>query len=143
VSELFDQWLSALSNSSEVSELIVGEEFTDDEQRFIKLAQTEDGLELRKDKTNSLALPLPFLKAVMQRYARPLSDVGRLKTHLRLSDQGVLAHMHYLPRFEVVPKDYLVWAQDGQEPIGELCAMLLPPLCHLASVLKSKSESLH
>jgi hypothetical protein len=138
VTDLADLWQSALLKSSEVSELTIDEEFTDDKTRFVKLVHIDGHLELKKEEAYAWELPQAYLEAVMLRYARPLSDVGRLTSHLRLSDQSVLGHMLYLPRFEVVPKDYLVWAQEGQEPVGELCALLLPPLLHLASALKSK-----
>lgn len=140
MSELASLWQGALLNSPEVSELTVDEEFTDDETRFVKLVCIDGHLQLRKEKAYAWRLPQSYLEAVMQRYARPLSDVGRVTAHLRLSDTSIVGHMLYLPRFEVVPKDYLVWAKEGQEPLAELCALLLPPLLHLASALKSKGE---
>jgi hypothetical protein len=79
-----------------------------------------------------------FIEAVMLRYAAPLSDLGPLKAILHLDSGSCVAHMLYLPRFEVVPKDYLVWKKKDEEPRGELCVQLLPPLLHLGRRAKAQ-----
>jgi hypothetical protein len=132
-------WDEALLHAPESSALRVGEEMKGAERTFTWIGRRNELLSLWDDETPALPLTDSMIEAVMKRYARPLAALGALSGVLRLDSGSVLAHMLYLPRFEVVPKDYLVWAEKGQEPRGELCAHLLPPLLHLARRLKAQS----
>lgn len=107
---------------------------------FTWIGLHEGRIALWEDGTEPLPLEEGYLEAVMTRYARPLSAFGPFQGVLHLNENSTLAHMLYLPRFDVVPKDYLVWKLKGQEPVGELCAHLLPPLLHLARRARSIAD---
>lgn len=87
------------------------------------LVFVEDGV-VHIDAAEGHAFPLPAgaLRAVMNRYGRPLDPRERFATvaTIDLGAEGVLRHIRHLAKWDVIGRDWLVYELDGREP---LCAM--------------------
>ena len=76
-------------------------------------------------------VPIAFLDGVMQRYGRPLADdvtVGgpRLEVAGR-----ALAVLRYRPRYDVIARDYFVYAVGERTPVAELATAVSGALAYL------------
>ncbi len=78
------------------------------------------------------------ISKVFERYAAPLERAGEFRAHLMDPEGAILAHMRFVPTFDVEPKDYLVLSVPGEVPLVELCAVLGPPLIHLAQTFSRR-----
>jgi hypothetical protein len=77
------------------------------------------------------AVPLAVLDAVMRRYGKPLADdVAVDGPRLELEGRA-LALLRYRPRYDVIAKDYLVYAPTGEPPIAELATAVTAALMYL------------
>ena len=106
---------------------------------FTWIGYAERRFALWEDESPPLLLHPRFLRGVFARYAYPLEKVGDITARLRLpGGEGELFHMLFVPDFDVVPKDYLVWLPTEGEAMVGLCAELVPPLRHLARAATTK-----
>ena len=119
--------------------LRVAEDATLIESRFTWIGVPSSSLCMWDDASEAQALPLEFLQRVFVRYGQTLGRVGDIIAHVEVPQGGTLAHMLYVPEFDVEPKDYLVWLPNEGEPTFALSALLVPPLRHLLSKLSAAS----
>ena len=76
-------------------------------------------------------VPLAVLDGVMQRYGRPLADDVPLEGP-RLDVAGrALSVLRYRPRYDVIARDYLVYAAGEQTPVAELATAVTGALAYL------------
>jgi hypothetical protein len=76
-------------------------------------------------------IPLAILDGVMRRYGRPLAeDVPLEGPRLEVGGRA-LAILRYRPRYDVIARDYLVVASEGQTPVAELATAVTGALAHL------------
>ncbi len=69
-----------------------------------------------------LVLPPGALRAVLLRYGAPFDPEALSENHgvLELGDGVSLRHVRHLAGYDVIARDYLVYAEPGLEPV---CAM--------------------
>jgi hypothetical protein len=79
--------------------------------------------------------PEAWLHQVFARYAKALeSAVAHPIEALRLPSGARLVRFRFLPRYEVIAKDYLALEDDQNAPVGELAVTLARPLLHLCGL---------
>ncbi len=79
--------------------------------------------------------PLPdgALPAVMRRFGKPLErDAPPAEETLDLGDGETLARFRFLRRYDVIARDYLVYAAPEAEPLCEMATAVTAALEHLA-----------
>jgi|GEM_PF-6267239 len=104
------------------------------ESVFTWIGFSDGDLAIWEEGSPALPLDTTYIRGVFERYAHPLEAIGDCTARIELPDDAALLHMLYVPRFDVVPKDYLVWISKEGDPLVGLCAELVPPLMHLARV---------
>jgi len=86
------------------------------------------------DGAEKTEVPLPILDSVMQRYGKPLADDVPLDGP-RLEFGGrALSVLRYRPRYDVIARDYLVYANGEQAPLAELATAITGALAYLLRV---------
>jgi hypothetical protein len=76
-------------------------------------------------------VPLQVLDIVMRRYGKPLDDdVGIDGPRLVIADRTI-AMLRYRPRYDVIAKDYVVYAATGEPPVAELATAVAGALQYL------------
>ncbi|MEO8876112.1 MAG: hypothetical protein ABI461_11035 [Polyangiaceae bacterium] len=93
----------------------------------------DDGVLFLVDDQGAHPLPEGALRAVMQRYAKPLEEAlpEALQT-LALSNGDKLSHFRYLAVYDVIARDYIAYETSGKEPVCELATAVTAALSHLA-----------
>ncbi len=79
--------------------------------------------------------PLPdgALPAVMRRFGKPLEmDAPPAEETLDLGAGATLARFRFLRRYDVIARDYLVYAAPAAEPLCEMATAVTAALEHLA-----------
>ena len=79
--------------------------------------------------------PLPdgAVAAVMRRFGKPLEmDAPPAEETLDLGAGQTLARFRFLRRYDVIARDYLVYAAPGAEPLCEMATAVTGALEHLA-----------
>lgn len=87
-------------------------------------------------------LPLPegALEAVMRRYGKPLAedvDETLVAERLDLGHGRALVRFRFMPRYDVIARDYLALYEPGAEPLCELATSVTAVLDHLARRLSA------
>ena len=82
----------------------------------------------------------------MTRYGGVPSDdvaarVALLEPELCLEDASTLCSFRFLPRYDVIAKDYLVWRPVGELPRLELAVSVAAALTHLARAAQALRPS--
>jgi hypothetical protein len=74
----------------------------------------------------------------MARYGKPLDPTLSLDglDKLDLVDGCALYHLRHLARYDVIARDFVVWASPGHEPLAELGAAVAAALIHLAKIAR-------
>ncbi len=106
----------------------------DGEPRRVEVAPCEGGLAVRVDGAVS-CLPLTVLESIMERYGKPLDD--RVVPHgprIELASGALISHRHR-GFYDVIARDFVVWVQDGREPVAELATAVSAALVHFARAL--------
>jgi hypothetical protein len=86
-----------------------------------------------------LKLPPGAIQAVMTRYGKPLEDPPEEPPErLALEDDSILFRLRFLPTYDVIAKDYLVWCAPGKPPLAELATHVTAALEHLARAASSR-----
>ena len=87
------------------------------------------------------ALPEGALEAVMKRFAAPLDPSVRVTTiaELDVGEGRVLRHVRHLAGWDVVARDYLVYAAPGSEPLCALATTVAGALGHLARAAATRA----
>lgn len=108
---------SPLSESLKIHEFIL----PNGELGSVRLRRDAERLVLVSD-DGELALPHGALRAVMLRYGAPFDPGATSQVHgaLLLADGASLRHVRHLAGYDVIARDYLVYAEPGLEPV---CAM--------------------
>ena len=76
-------------------------------------------------------VPIAILDGVMRRYGKPVADDVPLEGP-RLEVAGrVLSLLRYRPRYDVIARDYLVYAVGNEAPIAELATSVTGALAYL------------
>jgi hypothetical protein len=89
-------------------------------------------LYLRLDDGDRKEVPLAVLEAVMNRYGKPLADeIVVTGTTLALEGGPSLQLFRHRALYDVIAKDYLVYAAPGREPVAELAAAVTAALSYL------------
>lgn len=92
----------------------------------------EGVLYLRLDEGDRKEIPLAVLEAVMSRYGKPLADeIVVTGPSLAFEGERTLRLFRHLALYDVIAKDYLVYAAPGQEPVAELAASVTAALGYL------------
>jgi hypothetical protein len=80
------------------------------------------------------ALAADALGEVMAHFGAPLDpdEPVTLVASLALDQGRVLRHVRHLSGYDVIARDYLVYAAAGQEPVCALAATVAGALAHLA-----------
>lgn len=127
--------------------LRVAERFDDNDPSqsiFTWIESAQGQLALREEGAPSLPIERGYVASVFERYALPLEGVGNFTARMLIPGGAQLLHMLYVPEFDVVPKDYLVWIPEPdayERARVELCVLLVPPLLHLAKALARKAQA--
>jgi len=91
------------------------------------------GLELCVGDGPGLPLPANAVEIVMRRYGKPLAnEVVVDGPGFPLGDGCALKRLRFLPRFDVIARDYLVLCAPDSEPLTELATAVTAALLHLA-----------
>jgi hypothetical protein len=94
----------------------------------------DQALFLRIDQAFSAKVELSILEAVMRRYGRPLADdVVAAGPTLELEGKRTLCLFRHRARYDVIARDFLVYAAPGQETLVELAASVTAALVYLVS----------
>jgi len=81
--------------------------------------------------TPKTEVPLALLDGVMQRYGRPVADDVPLdRPFLELGGRRFCL-LRYLPRYDVIARDYFVYAKGGGPPVAELATAVTAALAYL------------
>ena len=92
----------------------------------------EGVLYLRLDAGDGKEVSVAVLEAVMRRYGKPLAEEIALKGPvLALQGGGSLQLFRHRALYDVIAKDYLVYATPGREPVAELAASVTAALSYL------------
>jgi hypothetical protein len=76
-------------------------------------------------------VPIALLDAVMHRYGRPLAeDVPLDGPRLEVAGRA-LSVLRYRPRYDVIARDYLVYAAADKPPMAELATAVTAALAYL------------
>ena len=104
----------------------------DGELSAIYLRVDGDALWLVADE-GELRLPPEALRAVMQRYGAPFDDGARstIQGRLELPGAASLSHVRHLAGYDVIARDYLVYAEPGSEPLCAMATSVAGALRHL------------
>jgi len=80
-----------------------------------------------------LSLPIGGLRAVMLRYGAPFDAeaVSDTQATLELDGDARLRHVRHLAGYDVIARDYLVYAEPGLEPVCALATNVAGALRHL------------
>ncbi len=130
-----DEIVSACKKIQSQGKLKVAEDASLVESTFTWIGVQNESLSLWQGKGAVQKFPNTFLQKVLGRYGQPLGKVGDIVAHIEVPGGGILAHMIYVPEFDVVPKDYIVWIPNKGDPVFALSALLIPPLVHLVHQL--------
>jgi hypothetical protein len=104
--------------------------------------EVEDGdLLFRVDGEQATALPLAVLDGVMRRYGKPLAEEVPLDVPRLVVDGRALSILRYRPRYDVIAKDYFVYAVVGGDPVAELATAVAAALTYLMRVGEPARES--
>lgn len=101
-----------------------------------------EGAQLMLEEDDAALGPLPevAVRAVMQRYGRPLDEGVVMEAlpeaELSLGDGARLRRMRYRAAVDAIGRDYLVWEQGGQEPVAALSITVAAALRHLATTTR-------
>jgi hypothetical protein len=109
---------------------------------FILASGELSGVFLRRDgsrltllgEDGELTLPNGALRAVMLRYGAPFDDgaVSDAQGLLELEGGAALRHVRHLAGYDVIARDYLVYAEPGLEPLCAMATNVAGALRHLA-----------
>lgn len=76
-------------------------------------------------------VPLAVLDVVMRRYGRPVADdVPLAGPRLEIGARS-LSILRYRPRYDVIARDYFVYAIERQPPLAELATAVTAALAYL------------
>jgi hypothetical protein len=90
-----------------------------------------DALFFRIEGAPKTEVPIAVLDVVMQRYGRPIADEVELDGP-RLEVAGrALSLVRYRPRYDVIARDYFVYATGQATPVAELATAVTGALAHL------------
>jgi hypothetical protein len=114
--------------------LVIHESIGDDgAPRTVEVGAEDGQLVVRTAEWGTVVLPMLALERVMDRYARPLAeDVALDGPSVSLGPSGMLYRIRHLARYDVIARDFVVWAPPGREPVAELATSVSAALVHLA-----------
>ena len=96
------------------------------------LARVDGALVLRIDPAVLVEVDMSVLDAVMKRYAKPLADdVVAAGPTLELEGGKTLCLFRHRARYDVIARDFLVYAAPGEEPVAELAVSVTAALVYL------------
>jgi hypothetical protein len=76
-------------------------------------------------------IPLAILDGVMRRYGRPLADDVAIDGPRLVAGGRSLSVLRYRPRYDVIARDYLVYAKGDETPTAELATAVTGALAYL------------
>jgi hypothetical protein len=86
---------------------------------------------LRIDGRPKTLVPPHVLEGVMRRYGKPLADNVALDGPCLEIDGCAVSILRYRPRYDVIAKDYFVYARAGATPVTELATAVTGALAYL------------
>lgn len=90
-----------------------------------------------------LALPTGSLRAVMLRYGAPFDPEAMSQSQgtLLLPDGASLQHVRHLAGYDVIARDYLVYAEPGLEAVCAMATNVAGALRYLGLAAEKAAES--
>jgi hypothetical protein len=102
----------------------------------VALGEDDGVLLLRIGQEPPVSLPILALERVMERYGKPLAEGIPLEgPRLDLGDGRALHRIRHRARYDVIARDFLVWAVPSREPLVELAVAVSGALVHLAKAM--------
>jgi hypothetical protein len=91
-------------------------------------------------------MPLPdgAVAAVMRKFGKPLAedvDERAVVEQLELGDGTSLTRFRFLPRYDVIARDYIAWNNPPETTLCELATSVAAALTHLAYAAREKSTA--
>lgn len=88
-----------------------------------------------------LTLPRGALPAVMRRYGAPFDAEAKIMEQgaLTLPGGASLRHVRHLAGYDVIARDYLVYAEPGAEPVCVMATTVAGALRHLGLAARSRA----
>jgi hypothetical protein len=116
-----------------MTRLLVDESTLDDGSVQRTWMESREGvLCLRFGDEDTREVSPPVLEAVMKRYAKPLAtEIEVIGPSLALEGGASLTLLRHRARYDVIAKDYLVYAVPGREPVAELATSVTAALSWL------------
>jgi hypothetical protein len=89
-----------------------------------------------------LSLPRGALRAVMLRYGAPFDAdaVSNTQATLELDGDARLRHVRHLAGYDVIARDYLVYAEPGLEAVCALATSVAGALRHLGLAAQGRGD---
>ncbi|MDF3068974.1 MAG: hypothetical protein K0R38_4575 [Polyangiaceae bacterium] len=87
-----------------------------------------------------LTLPQGAIRAVMLRYGAPFDSDAKSTNHgaLELPEHACLRHVRHLAGYDVIARDYLVYAEPGLAPVCVMATTVAGALRHLGLAAQLK-----
>jgi hypothetical protein len=105
----------------------------DGARETVEIGEEEGALIVKTTDGGAVALPMLALERVMDRYGKPLADGVALDgPRVDLGASGVLYMIRHRGWYDVIARDFVVWAPPGREPLAELATAVSAALVHLA-----------
>jgi hypothetical protein len=100
------------------------------EASYLKM---EDGELCLMLPASEVVIPISIVVRTFERFGKALDpDIGlNAETSLEIGEGMTVYALRHLARFDVIAKDYLVLAREGQEPLAELAVSIYGALVHL------------
>jgi len=108
----------------------------------IFLRRSGSGLTLLGE-DGELALPSGALRAVMLRYGAAFDPtaVSETQASLELDGDARLRHVRHLAGYDVIARDYLVYAEPGLEPVCAMATNVAGALRYLALAAQAAEKT--
>ena len=103
------------------------------------LQRSDDGLVLA-EADSRLCLPEGAVRAVMLRYGAPFDPeaLSERQDGLQLGGGATLEHVRHLAGYDVIARDYLVYAEPGLEPVCAMATNVAGALRHLGLAARQR-----
>lgn len=108
----------------------------------VEVGEEDGALILKTTEAGAVALPMLALERVMDRYGKPLADGIALDgPKVELGAFGVLYMIRHRGWYDVIARDYVVWAPPGREAVAELATAVTAALVHLANAAARQRDA--
>jgi hypothetical protein len=124
--------------------LVIHEAFDEAGGRETVRVSAEDGALVVSVGGVATHLPMVVLERVMERYGKPLEDGivldGDGSARVDLGGGNVLHRIRHRGFYDVIARDFVVWASPGREPLAELASGISAALVHFANAARGAAD---